>query len=559
VSDLDNCKDTESFKECLDFVTCKSPLDDFSKKLKELYLNIGELPDLETLKILKFFDENTQPIKDDFWEQVAAYFVQEFKNISDDKSEKYIYNTLILLAQFFTQGYKLAIYHYVQRTILLDTRHADKQNKWVRSFEYFLLHINPPLKIVLEAIEESIQLENFFHLGKESQRSIFYWWLHVIWTHPSYMNHPLWKECQLSLKKLSDEVLKRGDIVTQMYIHFFAYHLLGNLYQTSKEWKDFNQEFNKSQCKAFESLHVKPCKTKVATNKKKIVFVKDRIVENAPFKVEYSLLTALMKDENFTNNYEAYVLSMGYIDKAHDQERELRKLRMLGLNVVSPAQFIHAKDEYYNHLEKAIILHNWFVENEIDIMVGCVSGYDIMNFLFASRSAPKQIYWSHGDFEYDVKGIDKRISHFYRDNPYKYEKFDVSILDEFHKPNEKKYEVEAQEIRKRWSEDTIILGSIGRLIKMDNDEYISAIATILKENPNTIYLACGTGNEESIKQKLVKYNIPMDRFFFEGFVNAHVYGYIIDIYLNTFPEPSGEAVGEFLTKGEDKFVVSMEI
>jgi hypothetical protein len=80
----------------------------------------------------------------------------------------------------------------------------------------------------------------------------------------------------------------------------------------------------------------------------------------------------------------------------------------------------------------------------------------------------------------------------------------------------------------------------------------------LEENPKSIYLACGTGNEESIKQKLVKYNIPKERFLFEGFVNAHVYGYIIDVYLNTFPEPSGESANEFLKKGEDKFIVSME-
>lgn len=530
---------------------------DISDYIKETYFNKGNLPDIEVLKLFNLEFHNKEVLKDEFWEQVATYFLNEISAIDDDKTEKYIYNSLVFISEFFSKGYENAVKNFVKRTLILDTRRADKQNQWVRSFEYFLLHVDPDLEIIVKAIKEL--LEDFFAYSKEQQRSLFYWWLHVVWTHKEYMNHPLWKEFQNPLKNLSNEALIKHDIATQMYIHFFAYQILGNLYQTQDEWKEFNESFNKAESDAFKSINVKSCKKQTNNGKKKIVFVRDRIVENAPFKVEYSLLTALMKDENFTNNYETYVLSMGYIDKAHDQERELRKLRMLGLNVVSPAQFIHAKDEYYNHLEKAIILHNWFVENEIDIMVGCVSGYDIMNFLFASRSAPKQIYWSHGDFQYDVEGIDKRISHFYRENPYEYEKFDVQILDRFHNPDAKKHQEEAQEIRKRWSEDTIILGSIGRLIKMDNDEYISAIATILKENPNTIYLACGTGNEESIKQKLVKYDIPMDRFFFEGFVNAHVYGYIIDIYLNTFPEPSGEAVGEFLTKGEDKFVVSMEI
>jgi hypothetical protein len=76
-----------------------------------------------------------------------------------------------------------------------------------------------------------------------------------------------------------------------------------------------------------------------------------------------------------------------------------------------------------------------------------------MNFLFTCRVAPKQIYWSHGDFQYDIEGIDKKVSHFYRDNPYKYEKFDVQILDEFHKPEEKKYKEEAKKIRKKWVQE----------------------------------------------------------------------------------------------------------
>ena len=552
------CTDKESFKKYLNSFTCKGSIEDFSQKIKELYLNVGELPELETIQTLKFFDEKTMPLVDDFWQQVATYFLNEFNNISDDKSEKYIYNTLILVAEFFVNGYKKSIYDCVKRTLVLDTRMVDKRNEWVRSFEYFLLHVNPPIEILSEAIQSIIKKDYFFSLARNAQRSVFYWWLHVVWTHKPYMNHPIWKEFHLPLKELSDEALKRNDLATQMYIHFFVYQILGNLYQTSVEWKELNEAFNKPQAKAFASLYVKPCKQKLSNGKKKIVFVKDRIVENAPFKVEYSLFSALIQDEKFTKNYELYVLSMFYIDKAPDQEKEVQKLKNVGLHVVSPAQFIHTQDEYYNHITKAIILHDWFVDNEIDIMVGCVNGYDIMNFLFASRSAPKQIYWSHGDFEYDVVGIDKRISHFHRENPYTYERFDVSILDEFHKPEEEKHKAMAKEIRKRWSEDIVVLGSIGRLVKMDNDEYISTIAQILKENPNTIYLACGSGHEESIKQKLVKYDVPMDRFFFEGFVNAHVYGYVIDVYLNTFPEPSGEAVGEFVKKGEDKFVVSLE-
>jgi hypothetical protein len=71
----------------------------------------------------------------------------------------------------------------------------------------------------------------------------------------------------------------------------------------------------------------------------------------------------------------------------------------------------------------------------------------------------------------------------------------------------------------------------------------------MKENPNTIYLACGDGNEESIKEKLKKYNIDEKRFVFTGHVKAHIYGWVIDVWPDSFPLRGGQAKGEFKAKG----------
>ncbi len=48
-----------------------------------------------------------------------------------------------------------------------------------------------------------------------------------------------------------------------------------------------------------------------------------------------------------------------------------------------------------------------------------------------------------------------------------------------------------EEIRSRYPKEAIILGFIGRLIKMDSDEYLEAVARIMMQNKNTIFLACG--------------------------------------------------------------------
>lgn len=530
-------------------------------KLKTLFFDQGELPPKEILLLTLVFKEalhvRLEPSLRGHFEALVQAFLGEYERLDDAQSEKYVYHALLCVCELFTLGYREGIKRYVKRTLLLDTRGVNLQNEWVRAFEYHLGLDTFDIALVMDAIFELIEPSFFFARSKAHQRAIFFWWLHVIWTHKAYMNHPLWGDFSEALALLCQEALARNELATQMYIHFFAYQILGNLAQTQEAWKGFNAAFNLPQSNYLKSLHVKALE-RFTNPKKKIVFVKDRIVENSPFKVEYSLLSALMSDEAFTQNYEPYVLSMGYVDKAPDQEVAVKKLEALGVKVVSPAQSVHQGEPYYDHLTKAMLLREWFLEHHIDIMVGCVNGYDIMNFLFVLRCASLQIYWSHGDFEYDVEGIDKRISHFSRECSFAYERFDVSILEEFHKPEEAKHQALALEIRKRWSDEVVVLGSIGRLVKMDNDAYMATLAHIMKENPQTVYLACGTGHEESLKQKIVKYDIPQERFFFEGFVNPHVYGYVIDVYLNTFPEPGGESVNEFFSKGEHKYVISLD-
>jgi hypothetical protein len=81
-----------------------------------------------------------------------------------------------------------------------------------------------------------------------------------------------------------------------------------------------------------------------------------------------------------------------------------------------------------------------------------------------------------------------------------------------------------------------------------DSEYIKTIAKIMEQNPNTIYLACGEGNKESIKEKLKKYKIDEKRFIFTGMIEPHVYGWVIDIWPDTFPLIQGQSKNEFIAK-----------
>lgn len=525
-------------------------------KLKTLFFDQGELPPREILLLSLVFKEvlhvSLESSLKRYFETLVQAFWGEYEKLGDAQSEKYLYHALICVCELLTLGYETSIKRYIKRTMLLDTRGVNLENEWVRAFEYHLSMDTFEMALVMEAISELIEPSFFFALSKEHQRAIFFWWLHVIWTHPAYMNHPSWGTFEKALALLCQEALLRNELATQMYIHFFAYQILGNLAQTQEEWKRFNEAFNLPQSNYVKSLHVKALEA-FTNPKKKIVFVKDRIVENSPFKVEYSLLSALMNDEVFTQNYEPYVLSMGYIDKAPDQKEAVKKLENLGIKVVSPAQSVHQGEQYYDHLTKAMLIREWFLEHHIDIIVGCVNGYDIMNFLFVTRCAPKQIYWSHGDFQYDVAGIDKRISHIS-------ESKHMNIYDfkQVYIPQDTKADLKLQNlnidtimnIREQFPKNKIILGSIGRLVKLDSDEYFRKIALIMEKRPETIYLACGSGNQVTIKEKIDLYHLN-GRFFFPGFVDPRIYSFIIDVYLDTFPETSGEAIAEYsyLKKG----------
>jgi disulfide oxidoreductase YuzD len=55
------------------------------------------------------------------------------------------------------------------------------------------------------------------------------------------------------------------------------------------------------------------------------------------------------------------------------------------------------------------------------------------------------------------------------------------------------------------------------------------------------------GNQKTIKEKLKKYNIDENRFLFLGQVKAHIYGWVIDLYLTPF-KLGGQALEEYRNK-----------
>lgn len=65
------------------------------------------------------------------------------------------------------------------------------------------------------------------------------------------------------------------------------------------------------------------------------------------------------------------------------------------------------------------MIRDKIIRDEIDILIDFTGSNPLAEFLFVTRSAKKQIYWSHGNTEYDIKSIDLKVSHFQPTSEYK--------------------------------------------------------------------------------------------------------------------------------------------
>lgn len=406
------------------------------------------------------------------------------------------------------------------------------------------------IESVLPILEKLWDKEFYFSLDKVQRRSTFNWSFHSLWLVEKYFNHPSWVLLYARWKEIFYEHIARDECDEAMYVHFFIYHKMGNSFQTQDEWKMFNDEIDRPGSEYYkkwcERASLPKCKPSVNEGKKIIGFLWDRIVDNSPFKVAYSLWKALYANSEFRENYEIKIYVMSYFEKSANDQKCVDMIDRLGIELIDGAEPFYKDGVYHSHLQKALYIRQKILDDGVDIMIHG-SCYDINDFLVSSRVAPKQIFWSHANAAYDIDGVDKRISHCLLGGfGYKFENFTVPMdVDRFYNPPVPKQIIEAE--RSKYPKDSFVLGVIGRLVKVDSDEYLKTIAEIMRQNPNTIFIAAGSGNIETIRAKVEKLGIS-DRFYMPGYVDAHVYGHIIDLWLDTFPLQGGESVCEYMNK-----------
>ncbi|MDE7256311.1 MAG: hypothetical protein K2N54_09085, partial [Helicobacter sp.] len=306
-----------------------------------------------------------------------------------------------------------------------------------------------------------------------------------------------------------------------------------------------------------------PCKKEQSKGKKIVGFLRDRIVQNSPGKVEYSLLKALQQSPEIRQQYEFKIYLMGFVEKSNNDEEFVRDIKELDVEVVDVVSAINndtaVKMPYYaSHLRRALAVRNKIIADGVDILISTNNGYGISDLILCARSAPLQIFYSHGNGVYDLAAIDKRISHFQPEGGlFTFEQIIVPMdIDRFYNPPVTQEATFAE--GSRYPKDKIVLGVIGRLVKVDCEEYLATIADVMHQNPETIFIAAGMGNTQSVRAKVRKLGIPDERFYMPGHVDPHLYGHLIDIFCNTFPLVQGESLSEFAHKGKAFISLDMQ-
>lgn len=107
---------------------------------------------------------------------------------------------------------------------------------------------------------------------------------------------------------------------------------------------------------------------------------------------------------------------------------------------------------------------------------------------------------------------------------------------------------QAQQLRQNLQNYRLILGTLGREEKMLNPDFVESVAKILQAHPEAVYLWSGRSQPELVRSTFERYGVAGQTQFL-GWVNTKLMAQVIDVYLDTFPAPSGYTLREAMAAG----------
>lgn len=490
------------------------------------------------------------------YQRFSEYLASEYHKQSGHL-ERMICAHMQLVWEVMNGNLKQGKLRWLQQLLSLHVGKIRLSKDDIQVFQDVMSYLFPDIRDVFKIfIQHFVSQEDFLDKPVDEQKSHVLWLTSIIWNvYKADRRLSLFYEYFLGL--FQKAMASQNDELV-----FFLHQALGSVWmvnaQSQHEYRRFNDEVEKPLSVymgqfAARSGMIPVNKTPVAGAVLKIGFVVDRIVFNSPFKVLYSLLKSIreLPPEKRGRDIQFYLYDFEHVETSVSDPSLVELLKSLDV-VYQGFHDRHSNQGlFYSISQKLKELRAAVVRDDIDILIpdSCtVEG----NFLFSSRSAPVQLFWSHGDYCYDISGVDGRFTHGAMGQTHlvlegqNFQCYYHAMDPEFYCPH-----VDPQQVmllRSKFPSGKIILGSISRNAKVDSESYLNAVFKIMNDNPDTIYLACGAGSYDRIRQKFIE-NGFTDRFFYDGYVDPHVYGHILDLFLDTFPCRNGESKTEFRAKG----------
>jgi len=124
---------------------------------------------------------------------------------------------------------------------------------------------------------------------------------------------------------------------------------------------------------------------------------------------------------------------------------------------------------------------------------------------------------------------------------------ETASLDPYLGPVGAQCRVRGQMLRQTLSA-SIVVGTICRPQKIDNDAFMDSVGRILAANPKAVFLWFGSEELPSVRRRMQARGIS-ERCLFQGWVDSPTYALAIDVYLDSYPAPSGLAMFDAMWAG----------
>ena len=432
--------------------------------------------------------------------------------------EKELLNSVIFIFDILNGESKKGVVAFLKRTFLFSVSSTSIQLRYTFNFIGHTLQLEPQEREIL--LNEMLDKDYFFGLRFVEQKNII-----------ENIKNFIGVVALDAMRILLNESMKRNDIALQMQL----YAMIDSLQEIDATIEKDSSNFYLQWA---EQEQLATINTERVNRKKEIGIVVDALMDNEVGKTIVSLATSL-------EEYAFCIYSLNEIEK--NSESFVTQCIASGCSVYATSNTF-SRGELF---EKALLLREKILSDAPESLI-TTSTDTISNFLFATRSAKQQLFWSFDGSVSAISNTEMQISHkrAYEDNP-KLKIFTIDEKDIF-LVGSAEIQEQAQNIKKSFlaqmGEESIILGTIGGVQRIDSDAYMQDIALIMQKNPHAIYFICGSGNINGIKQKIEKFGIDTNRFTFMDSFDKHLFGWIIDTYIDSVSATYEHTIDEMINK-----------